>query len=149
MKYLKRFNENVNFYDHLKSGSLWNSISASVFENLEYWGQQDDITPFEDKLIDELVDEHIVSLGFVLNKVDKQKYEMEHRPGRMTDYRREYFFDTDIPFICDIKFLKYEDDLWLIECFLPADKTKRSTSSRMWICDSIEGVKDCIENNFG
>ena len=149
MKYLKRFNENIDFYQHLKPGSIWSPISASVYENLEYWGQQDDITPSEDKLLDELVDEHIVSLGFILNKVDKQKYEMEHRPGRMTDYRREYFFDTDIPFICDVKFLKYEDDLWLIECFLPADKTKRSTSSRMWICDSIEGVKDCIENNFG
>ena len=149
MKYLKRFNENVSFYDHLKPGSLWNTISASTFENLEYYGNQDDITPSEDKLLDELVNDNIVSLGFVLKSVDKQKYEMEHRPGRLTDYRREYFFDADIPFTCDIKFLKYEDEMWLIECFLPKEKTKRNVNSRMWICDTIEGVKDCIENNFG
>lgn len=149
MKYLKRFNENVSFYDHLKPGSLWNTISASTFENLEYYGNQDDITPSEDKLLDELVNDNIVSLGFVLKKVDKQKYEMEHRPGRLTDYRREYFFDVDIPFICDVKFLKYEDEMWLIECFLPRSITKSNVNSRMWICDTIEGVKDCIENNFG
>ena len=53
-----------------------------------------------------------------------------------------------IPFTCDIKFLKYEDEIWLIECFLPKEKTKRNVNSRMWICDTIEGVKDCIENNF-
>ena len=59
MKYLKRFNENIDFYQHLKPGSIWSPISASVFENLEYWGQQDVITPSEDKLLDELVDQHI------------------------------------------------------------------------------------------
>ena len=145
MKYLKRFNENVSFYDHLKPGSLWNTISASTFENLEYYGNQDDITPSEDKLIDELVNNHIVSLGLELKSVDKQKYEMEHRPG-LTDYRREYVFDSNISFPIDIKFLKYEDDLWLIESFIPREKIY--ISSRLWICDSIEGVKDCIENNF-
>jgi len=148
MKYLKRFNENVSFYDHLKPVDIWTPISASTFENLEYYGNQDDITPSEDKLIDELVDDNIVSLGFVLKSVDKQKYEMEHRPGRLTDYRREYVFNSIAFLPIDIKFLKYEDDLWLIESFLPADKTNSSTSSRMWICDSIDGVKDCIENNF-
>jgi len=145
MKYLKRFNENVSFYDHLKLGSLWNTISASVYENLEYWGQQDDITPSEDKLLDELVNDNIVSLGFVLKSVDKQKYEMEHRPGRLTDYRREYVFNSIAFLPIDIKFLKYEDDLWLIESFIPRGTI---SISKMWVCDTIEGVKDCIENNF-
>ena len=145
MKYLKRFNENVSFYDHLKPGSLWNTISASTFENLEYYGNQDDITPSEDKLIYELVDDNIVSLGFVLKNIDKQKYEMEHRPGRLTDYRREYVFNSSMTLPYDIKFLKYEDDLWLIESFIPKGTL---SISKMWICDTIEGVKDCIENNF-
>ena len=139
----------MSFYDHLKPGEIWSNISASTFEKLEYYGNQDDITPSEDKLIYELVDDNIVSLGFVLKNIDKQKYEMEHRPGRLTDYAREYVFDANIPFHCDVKFLKYEDEMWLIECFLPKEKTKRNVNSRMWICDTIEGVKDCIENNFG
>lgn len=146
MKYLKKFNENVSFYDYLKPGSLWNTISASVYENLEYWGNQDDITPSEDKILDELVNKHIVSLGFVLKNIDKQKYEMEHRPGRLTDYRREYVFNSIAFLPIDIKFLKYEDDLWLIESFIPKGTL---SISKMWICDTIEGVKDCIENNFG
>jgi len=146
MKYLKRFNENVSFYDYLKPGVLWTSIGASSYEKMEYWGNQDDITPSEDKILDELVNKHIVSLGLKLKSVDKQKYEMEHRPGRLTDYRREYVFNSSITFPYDIKFLKYEDDLWLIESFIPREEIY--VSSRLWICDTIEGVKDCIENNF-
>jgi len=148
MKYLKRFNENVSFYDYLKPGDLWTSIGASSYEKMEFWGNQDDITPSEDKILDELVNNHIVSLGFVLKSVDKQKYEMEHRLGRLTDYAREYVFDVNIPFHCDVKFLKYEDEMWLIECFLPRSITKSNVNTRMWICDTIDGVKDCIENNF-
>ena len=146
MKYLKKFNESANFYEHLKPGELWSSIGASSYEKMEYWGNQENITPSEDKLIDELVNNHIVSLGLKLKSVDKQKYEMEHRPGRLTDYRREYVFDSNISFPIDIKFLKYEDDLWLIESFIPREEV--FISSRMWVCDSIEGVQACIKENF-
>lgn len=145
MKYLKKFNENVSFYDYLKPGELWSSIGASSYGKMEYWGNQDDITPSEDKILDELVNDNIVSLGFVLKSVDKQNYEMEHRPGRLTDYGREYVFNSSMTLPYDIKFLKYEDDLWLIESFIPKGTL---SISRMWICDSIEGVKACIENNF-
>jgi len=145
MKYLKRFNENVSFYDYLKPGDLWTSIGASSYEKMEYWGNQDDITPSEDKILDELVNKHIVSLGLKLKSVDKQKYEMEHRLGRLTDYRREYVFNSNLTLQYDIKFLKYEDDLWLIESFIPKGG---HITSKMWVCDTIEGVKDCIENNF-
>jgi hypothetical protein len=85
-------------------------------------------------------------LGLKLKSVDKQKYEMEHRPGRLTDYGREYVFNSNLTLQYDIKFLKYEDDLWLIECFMPSEEMY--VSSKMWVCDTIEGVKDCIENNF-
>lgn len=145
MKYLKRFNENVSFYDYLKPDDIWTPISASSYEKMEYWGNQDDITPSEDKILDELVNKHIVSLGFVLKNIDKKKYEMEHRPGRLTDYRREYVFNSIAFLPIDIKFLKYEDDLWLIESFIPKGTL---SISKMWVCDSIGGVKDCIENNF-
>ena len=145
MKYLKKFNENVSFYDYLKPGELWTPIGASSYEKMEYWGNQDDITPSEDKILDELVNKHIVSLGFVLKSVDKQNYEMEHRPGRLTDYRREYVFNSSMTLPYDIKFLKYEDDLWMVESFIPKGTL---SISKMWVCDSIEGVKDCIENNF-
>jgi hypothetical protein len=145
MKYLKKFNENVSFYDYLKPGELWSSIGASSYEKMEYWGNQDDITPSEDKILDELVNKHIVSLGFVLKNIVKRKYEMEHRLGRLTDYRREYVFNSSMTLPYDIKFLKYEDDLWLVESFIPKGTL---SISKMWVCDSIEGVKDCIENNF-
>jgi hypothetical protein len=145
MRYLKRFNENVSFYDYLEPGKLWTSIGASSYEKMEYWGNQENITSSEDKILDELVNNHIVSLGWKLKSVDKQKYEMEHRPGRLTDYRREYVFNSITSLPIDIKFLKYEDDLWLIESFIPRGTI---SISKMWVCDTIEGVKDCIENNF-
>jgi len=144
MKYLKRFNENVSFYDYLEPGKLWTSIGASSYEKMEYWGNQENITSSEDKILDELVNNHIVPLGLKLKSVDKKKYEMEHRPG-LTDYRREYVFDYNTSFPIDIKFLKYEDDLWLVESFIPRGHILKS---KMWICDTIDGVKDCIENNF-
>ena len=60
MKYLKRFNENVSFYDYLEPGKLWTSIGASSYEKMEYWGNQENITSSEDKILDELVNKHIV-----------------------------------------------------------------------------------------
>jgi len=146
MKYLKRFNENISVYDKLE-GKIYNRLTAHSYEQLEYWGQQDDITPLEDKFLDRLVEENIVSKGFPLSNVDKQKFEMTHRKG-LTDYKRSYFFDAQIPFNCDMVIQKLEDDIWLIECFIPETPKSTNVNSRMWVCDTIEGVEECLKENF-
>ena len=146
MKYLKRFNENLSALDELE-GKIYNRLSAHKYEQLEYWGQQDDITPKEDRDLDRFVDEYIRSKGFPLAHVDKQKYDMTHREG-LTDYRREYVFDLSIPFRCDLVIQKLEDDIWLIECFIPESPKSTNVNSRMWVCDTIEGVEECLKENF-
>ena len=146
MKYLKRFNENLSALDELE-GKIYNRLSAHKYEQLEYWGHQDDITPKEDRELDRFVDDYVRSKGFPLAHVDKQKYEMTHREG-LTDYRREYVFDLDIPFKCDLVIQKLEDDIWLIECFIPESPKSTNVNSRMWVCDTIEGVEECLKENF-
>jgi len=146
MKYLKRFNEALSALNELE-GKIYNRLSAHKYEQLEYWGHQDDITPREDGELDRFVEEYIRSKGFPLAHVDKQKYEMTHREG-LTDYRREYVFDLDIPFKCDLVIQKLEDDIWLIECFIPETPGSRNVNSRMWVCDTIEGVEECLKENF-
>jgi hypothetical protein len=146
MKYLKRYNENLSAYDKLE-GKIYNRLTAHSYEQLEYWGHQDDITPKEDKDLDRFVQEYIVSKGFPLSNVDKQKFEMTHRKG-LTDYKRTYFFDIQIPFNCDMVIQKLEDDIWLIECFIPETPKSTNVNSRMWVCDTIEGVEECLKENF-
>lgn len=146
MKYLKRFNESLSAIDELK-GRIYNRLTANSYEKLEYWGRQDDITPKEDKNLDRFVDKYVRSKGFPLAHVDKQKYEMTHREG-LTDYRREYVFDLDIPFKCDITFQKLEDDIWLIEFFMPDEPNSKDIRSKVWVCDSIDGVEECLKENF-
>jgi hypothetical protein len=146
MKYLKRFNEALSALNELE-GKIYNRLSAHKYEQLEYWGQQDDITPKEDKDLDIFVEEYIVSKGFPLSNVDKQKFEMTHRKG-LTDYKRTYFFDIQIPFNCDMVIQKLEDDIWLIECFIPETPGSTNVNSRMWVCDTIEGVEECLKENF-
>jgi len=146
MKYLKRFNEALSALDELE-GKIYNRLSAHKYEQLEYWGHQDDITPKEDRDLDRFVDDYVRSKGFPLAHVDKQKYEMTHREG-LTDYRREYVFDLVIPFKCDLVIQKLEDDIWLIECFIPESPGSKNVNSRMWVCDTIEGVEECLKENF-
>jgi hypothetical protein len=146
MKYLKRFNENLSGYDKLE-GKIYNRLTAHSYEQLEYWGHQDDITPKEDKDLDRFVQEYIVSKGFSLSNVDKQKFEMTHKKG-LTDYKRSYFFDAQIPFICDMIIQKLEDEIWLIDCFIPETPKSTNVNSRMWVCDTIEGVEECLKENF-
>jgi hypothetical protein len=141
MRYLKRFNENVSFYDYLKPGKLWTSIGASSYEKMEYWGNQENITSSENKILDELVNNHIIPLGWKLKSVDNKGF------GYKSIYfRREYVFNSITSLPIDIKFLKYEDDLWLIESFIPREEIY--VSSRLWICDTIEGVEECLKENF-
>jgi hypothetical protein len=146
MKYLKRFNEALSALNELE-GKIYNRLSAHKYEQLEYWGHQDDITPKEDKDLDRFVDDYVRSKGFPLAHVDKQKYDMTHREG-LTDYRREYVFDLDIAFKCDLVIQKLEDDIWLIECFIPETPRSTKVNSRMWVCDTIEGVEECLKENF-
>lgn len=140
MKYLKKFNENVSFYDYLKPGELWSTIGASTFEKLEKLGHVENITSSEGMILDDLVNKHIVSLGWKLKGVDNRGFGY-----KSLYFKREYVFNSITSLQNDIKFLKYEDDLWLIESFIPKGTL---SISKMWVCDSIEGVKDCIENNF-
>jgi hypothetical protein len=146
MKYLKRFNEALSALNELE-GKIYNRLSAHKYEQLEYWGHQDDITPKEDKDLDRFVDDYVRSKGFPLAHVDKQKYDMTHREG-LTDYRREYVFDLDIAFKCDLVIQKLEDDIWLIECFIPETPRSTKVNSRMCVCDTIEGVEECLKENF-
>jgi hypothetical protein len=146
MKYLKRFNEALSALNELE-GKIYNRLSAHKYEQLEYWGQQDDITPKEDKDLDRFVEEYIVSKGFPLDHIEKDRYEMTHKEGE-TDYKRVYAFDINIPFYCEMTIQKLEDDIWLIECFIPETPHSRNVNSRMWVCDTIEGVELCLKENF-
>ena len=146
MKYLKRFNEALSALNELE-GKIYNSLSAHKYEQLEYWGLQDDITPQEDKDLDRFVEEYVVSKGFPLDHIEKDRYEMTHKEGE-TDYKRVYAFDIKIPFNCDMIIQKLEDEIWLIECFIPRTPGSYQVNSRMWVCDTIEGVELCLKENF-
>jgi hypothetical protein len=78
------------------------------------------------------------------NKNDSQEiFSKKIRAGKRT-----YFFDIQIPFNCDMVIQKLEDDIWLIECFIPETQGSRNVNSRMWVCDTIEGVEECLKENF-
>ena len=158
MKHLKPFYIHQKLNEHFsdfvikrsESGARqvlqYNSLSASDYEKLEYWGKQDDIDKSEDEFIDEIVQDYVVSKGFPIKSVDKSPNEFEDRG--FVDYRREYVFNVDIPFICDMLIQKYEDDWWLLECFLPFTPDSRQVNSRRWVCQGIEGLELCFQNLF-
>ena len=158
MKHLKSYYIHQNLNEHFsdfvvkrsESGERqvlqYNSLSASDYEKLEYWSIQDHIDSAEDEILDEMVEEYVISKGFPLKSVDKTPYEFEDKGS--VDFRREYVFNVDIPFICDMVIQKYEDDWWLIECFIPFTPVSRQVNSRRWVCQGIEGLELCLQNLF-
>jgi hypothetical protein len=165
MKHLKPYhiyqNLNEHFSDFIikrsESGERqilqYNSLNNSDYEKLEYWSIQDHIDSAEDEILDEMVDEYVISKGFPLKSVDKTPNEFEDKGS--VDFRREYVFDVDtLPFICDMVIQKYEDDWWLIECFIPLKTSIKlrdvssQVNSRRWVCQGIEGLELCLQNLF-
>jgi hypothetical protein len=135
------------------SEAIIHVFSKREVELLKLFKEKENKVISRDEILDEMVDEYVISKGFQLKSVDKTPNEFEDKGS--VDFRREYVFDVDtLPFICDMVIQKYEDDWWLIECFIPLKTSIKlrdlssQVNSRRWVCQGIEGLELCLQNLF-
>lgn len=146
MKYLRGFNENVSPHLYLEPGKLWNKISLSSFEKLEKSASShgENITNVEDKILDGIINDNIVNLGFKIKSVQNSGFGYKG-----LYFMRWYKFYSNRFISHDIKFLKFEDELWSIDCVIGKDdRPIMEMATFFCICDGMDGVRDCVENIF-